>query len=63
MNKTLIGWIVVCIAAWRWAASRRARRAREQVAAAGAKPVEVATWEGEGGALPPGPPASRADGS
>lgn len=47
--------------AWQWNRQRRNEAARQRCKA---KPVEVSTWEGEGGALPVsgaqlGPPPAR----
>jgi len=37
---------------WQWDSRRRAREQERALKQPKAKPVEVTTWEGEGGALP-----------
>ena len=38
-------------ALWNWAQNHKERELHRRLARAGAKPHEVTTWEGEGGAL------------
>jgi hypothetical protein len=48
--KSFVSMLLAGFTLWQWQARRREHR--EQLARSKAKPVEVSTWEGEGGALP-----------
>ena len=50
--KPLLAAVIGGAAMWKWAGHHNARRVQRLRAKPAAKPREVTTWEGEGGALP-----------
>jgi len=51
MLKRILPLLVTGLVVWQYQNHRRSRELQRQDAASKAKPAEVTTWEGEGGAL------------
>ena len=52
MLKRVVPMLMAGYALWRWGGWQQRRLAQQQRQASRAKPPELTTWEGEGGALP-----------
>ncbi|MBT9458601.1 MAG: hypothetical protein IV097_18415 [Burkholderiaceae bacterium] len=51
MFKRILPLLVTGLVVWQYQSYRRNRQLQRQEGASKAKPAEVTTWEGEGGAL------------